>query len=187
MADATDEKFLSECRSVARSFLYFSLEEDFSTDARSPDGPRNKAFDSGDKMVSEENQAAVEAGRRLRELGDRIDEQVKAELQAALKNLWRERSVWEVGLSQFSDSCGQVLERCQGALRSGWERVWVVYSFLGRVVGELRQQTEGEGATGASPSLRERNMQDFAGQFMREYGLQEWVEQQGGMVSGCIQ
>ena len=182
MVDATDENFLEDCRSVARCFLYFSIDEDSTTDSRSPDaGPRRK---TSEKILSGEDPAAVEAGRRLRELGDRIDEKVQAELQAALKDLCWNRSVWEVGLSQFSNSCRRVIDRCQDVLRSSWERVWVVYSFMGRLVGELRHQQQEEGST---PSLRERNMQDFAGQFMREHGLQEWVEQQGGMVRTCMQ
>ena len=53
----------------------------------------------------------------------------------------------------------------------------VVYIVTSRLVGELRHQQ------GARGGLRERQMQGFAGNFMRDYGLQEWVDQQGGLVS----
>lgn len=53
----------------------------------------------------------------------------------------------------------------------------VVYIVTSQLVGELRHQQGGRGG------LREGQMQGFAGNFMRDSGLQEWIAQQGGMVS----
>lgn len=56
----------------------------------------------------------------------------------------------------------------------------VVYTLVARLVGELRVQQEGIGG------LRESQMTGFAGTYMRDSGIQEWLQQQGGMVSGSI-
>ena len=190
-ADDDENQFLRVCRSVARRFL----NKDSGSEAtRSPDCSRGMALDGANKILPlatfaatrEDSQVAAEIARRLRELGSGIDEKVKEELQVAVEDLSREPSAWKIGLPQFSRSCRQVLQRSHGSLRSGWECVWMVYIFLEELVKLRQQQQGGEGSTGASPSQRERKLQDLPGQFMREYGLQGWVEQQGGMVCMCV-
>ena len=197
MAESSDEAFLNECRSVARCFIYFSIEEDPET--RSPDAAVRKTSEASAKLLAEEDPQAVLAGRRLRELGDQIDAQLKTELEAAFKELWRERSVWEVGMTEFSRLCNSVAT-------SGWNQVWVVYTCMGRLVREVRQQggaqqqggaaggdTESRDALGGTATdesqemalaLRERNLQEFAVNYMRDCGLQTWIEENGGMV--CV-
>ena len=200
MTEQKDEAFLQECRSVARCFLYFSIDEDPVPDTRSPDAATRKT-DGLKKFhghLNEELPNAVEAGRKLRELGDRINDQMKAKLEEELKELWQTRSVWEVGRAEFSGVCDRVLTRCQDVVQNGWERVWVVFSLMGRFVEEVRQQ-EGTHQVASdsdtrsrdamqpesrdqTPSLRERNLQDFACDYIRDSGLQEWIEEHGGMV-----
>ena len=201
MSDSKDDAFLEECRSVARCFLYFSIEEDLNT--RSPDAATKKTDDLKRFPLNEESQA-VEVGRRLRELGDRINEQIKVEMEEKLKEILQTRSVWEIGRSEFSGLCEGVMTRCHSLFNTNWDRMWVVYTLMGRVVVEVRQQegtyqsasesstssrdvmpTDGDSSSASqTPSLRERNLQDFACDFLRDSGLQEWIESQGGMVSG---
>ena len=52
----------------------------------------------------------------------------------------------------------------------------VVYMVTNRLVSEIQSQK------GESDSLREAQIKGYAGNFMRDSGIQEWVEQQGGMV-----
>lgn len=61
-------------------------------------------------------------------------------------------------------------------MRSGWEQVSVVYTVAGRLVGELRVQQDEIGG------MRENQMQGFANTYLRDSGIQHWVEQQGGMT-----
>ena len=72
---------------------------------------------------------------------------------------------------------GLVFILFQGALQTGWEQMSVVYIVTSRLVDELRHQQ------GARGGLRETQMQGFPGNFMRDSGLQEWIDQQGGVVS----
>lgn len=174
-----DQKFLDDSRRVAACFLHYYL-DDCAPETRSPNGPTKQ--DLEDRLAANEGEPAMEAGRRLRELGDRIDDLIKEELEKALQELCKQRSVWEIAYPQFNGACSQLLSRCQGAFRSGWDQVCVIYSMVGRLVRELRlNQSE---VDPSSPSLRERNMQDFAGQFILNHpDIQEWIEHNGGLVS----
>ena len=114
---------------------------------------------------------------RLRTLGDKIDETFKAELEGAMKDLCQ-GSVWDITYPHFDNALRRVLSQFQNVVSSGWEQVSVVYAGVGHVVSQLREH-----GRGVDVGPRERHMANFAGMFMRDNGLQEWVEHQGGMVS----
>lgn len=61
-------------------------------------------------------------------------------------------------------------------MRSGWEQVSVVYTVTSRLVGELRVQQDEVGG------MRETQMQGFANTYLRDSGIQQWVDAQGGMT-----
>ena len=62
-------------------------------------------------------------------------------------------------------------------MRTGWEQVSVVCTVTSRLVGELRVQQEEMGG------MRENQMQGFANTYLRDSGIQQWVEEQGGMTT----
>ena len=113
----------------------------------------------------------------MRTLGDKIDDRIKAELEGAMKDLCQ-GSVWDINYGHFDSALRRVLARFQDAVSSGWEQVSIVYAGVGHVVSQLREH-----GRGVDVGPRERHMVNFAGVFMRDNGLQEWVEHQGGMVS----
>lgn len=56
----------------------------------------------------------------------------------------------------------------------------VVYMVTNRLVSEILSQK------GESDNLREVQIKGYAGNFMRDSGIQEWVYQQGGMVRSVL-
>ena len=113
---------------------------------------------------------------RLRNLGDKIEDKIRADLEKAMRDLCQ-GSVWDITYSHFGSALRRVLAQCQDTFSSGWEQVSMVYVGVGHVVCQLREHGRGVA------EQRERHMVNFAGMFMRDNGLQEWVERQGGMVS----
>ena len=68
----------------------------------------------------------------------------------------------------------------QDILKSGWEQMSVVYMVTNQLVSEILSQK------GESDNLREAQIKGYAGNFMRDSGIQEWVNQQGGMVRSVL-
>ena len=56
----------------------------------------------------------------------------------------------------------------------------VVYMVTNRLVSEILSQK------GESDNLREAQIKGYVGNFMRDSGIQEWVNQQGGMVRSVL-
>lgn len=117
-----------------------------------------------------------QVAERLCTLGDKIDERIKEELEKTMKELCQ-GSVWDINYGHFGSALRRVLGQCQDVITSGWEQVSIVYQGVGQVVSQLREH-----GRGVDVGPRERHMANFAGSFMRDTGLQEWVEHQGGLV-----
>ena len=195
MSDSKDDAFLEECRSVARCFLYFSIEGDPET--RSPNGATKKTDGIQVNVPLNEDPQAMETAKKLRELGDQMDDWLKSKMEAEVAQT---RSVWDIGRGEFFGVCDRVITSCRDRFKSNWERVCVVFRLMGGFVREVRQQegtyqSASESSTSSrdvvqtdsdrnqTPSLRERNLQKFACDYLRDSGLQKWIETQGGMVS----
>lgn len=145
----------------------------------------------------------IQIAQRLKEIGDKIDEKVKIELQQVLSEELKPSNIFQVKAEEFSGVCREVLSRCSGRLRNGWEQVAVVYigktslfnfvsffaphailtpspslcSGVRDVIRELRAQGESQG------SARETMVNGFAGEVLEELRLEPWIRSQGGLVS----
>ena len=163
--------FLEESREVARYFSDLYLNEGIDVSTRSPELVSDKSADTGPDVNRE-------VARRLREFGDNVNGSIKQELERAFKELIQHQSIWDIDETQFADTCRSVLRSCRGYVQSGWEQVYIVYGGIARLVGELPSQGTGGG-------MRRSQMQGFAGNFMRESGIEEWIQEQGGMQRVC--
>ncbi|XP_011402785.1 PREDICTED: uncharacterized protein LOC105312106 [Amphimedon queenslandica] len=166
-------------------FLMDEMKKEGTIGTRSPGAARSDmkplVRESPEEIVSlTQNQVALEVAEKLKMIGDEIDARLKSEVNMALKGLYDNQSIWEVGYSQFRGTLQGVFSRCHDAVKNGWEQVSVVYTVAGRLVGELRVQQEEIGG------MRENQMQGFANTYLRDSGIQQWVEQQGGMTKETI-
>ena len=172
--DNDEEKFLVQSENVAGEFLtLFMSDNKKGTQWKSPN-----LFSVATKQAElvRHDPTSLAVARRLREIGDGIQDKVDAELTAILAK----QSLMEMGLEQFTRMCRNTLTRCSSSITNGWQQVFTVYYSMARIVDELRQQTS---VPESSRSLREIHLQRFVGSAMQDLGIDSWVESNGGLVS----
>lgn len=169
LVDSTsDEPFLDETQNIASKFLHVYLEKDEKVVAMSPQPPTVKE-------PAPKDDVAMQVAHRLKKIGDEIDAEVTKQLSEATQELFSHQTVFEIGYRQFSSVCTRVLTTCSSSLRTGWDQVGVIFMSMGNLVRELRQQNPQD------QDQREGQFQRFAGRYMQDVHLDQWVETQGGM------
>lgn len=180
-----EDIFTRESREIGVEFVRLLL-GDVPPASKGPgDGQQGTAARSADERSSDcRSPSARPAARalagRLRAIGDEIDSFAleQAVLDIVTAHL-RHVSVYSVTDQVFRELGNRVLRGLASQLTNGWKQISAIYHILSLLVRELRIQTP-PAPRNTIQRDREALFNTFTAQYMREVGLEAWVQQQGG-------
>ena len=87
-------------------------------------------------------------------------------------------TVWDIDYAKFKRTCSSVLHATVDALANRKEQVLLVFANCFYVYEELQQA--------GVDTERQNKFIEFAARYLADYGFQQWISEQGGLVSDIV-